>query len=171
MRGEIGFEHYFMNYFLYLPYSMDQELNSIVETLKIFNELNLFKNEEFDLIINRIENFWEKINKISEEDILNIQKNLNLPNKRKIDLLRGILNKEFGNIFKCKLNEISYYNEFDDKYKNIIYGDFKMKNENVEVYLNQRTMKKVKYKKREFNLIHPINKNVINNVLNNKEKI
>ncbi len=44
---------------------------------------------------------------------------------------------------------------------NIIYGDYRFKNQKVEVYLNQRSSKKVKYKKKEYDEIHPIEKEVI----------
>ena len=45
--------------------------------------------------------------------------------------------------------------------KHIIYGDYKLKNQKVEVFLNQRTSKKIKYDKKEYEEIHPISKEVI----------
>ena len=50
--------------------------------------------------------------------------------------------------------------------RNIIYGDFKYKNEQVEVFLHQRTSKKVKYKKREYAEIHPISVEMLNEIKN-----
>jgi hypothetical protein len=55
-----------------------------------------------------------------------------------------------------------------DMVRYVVYGDYKYRNEEVEVFLHQRTMKKVKYKKREFDIIHPIDDKVINSV---KEKL
>ena len=50
--------------------------------------------------------------------------------------------------------------------RNIIYGDFKFKNEQVEVYLHQRTSKKVKYRKREYAEIHPISSEILIEIKN-----
>ena len=50
--------------------------------------------------------------------------------------------------------------------RNIIYGDFKFKNEQVEVYLHQRTSKKVKYRKREYAQIHPISSEILIEIKN-----
>jgi hypothetical protein len=63
MKEEIGFEHYFMNYFLYLPFSKEQEFKTVVETLKLMNEWGICKfNEknEVEFFLREIENIFVK---------------------------------------------------------------------------------------------------------------
>jgi hypothetical protein len=73
---------------------------------------------------------------------------------------------KFNSIDNKEIKDRLLSKEQNDISKYIIYGDYKYKNENVEVFLHQRTMKKVKYRKREYDSVHPINSQTINNVRN-----
>jgi hypothetical protein len=85
--------------------------------------------------------------------------------------------KKFENIFPNFVNKLNQNIKINNNninteqnINNIIYGDYLERNSLVEVFLHQRTMKKVKYKKREFDAIHPINKDVIEKVKQNLNK-
>ncbi len=136
LDGEIGYEHHFMNYLLYLPYSNKQEEDVMIESIKKMKESgisNIKNQEDLDKLLKKINNVMEKVIAFNNMD---------------------------NNEIKKRLNECSR----DDITKDIIHGDYKYKNENVEVFLHQRTMKKIKYKKREYDSIHPIDTKVIDNV-------
>ena len=136
MNNEIGYEHHFMNYLLYLPYSVHQEQFTLIETLKLMKEygiINIRNEIELKSFLNKLIKITDKIKKFNCKEIKEIKNQL------------------------CS-------NSDDELIKFIIHGDYKHKNENVEVYLHQRTMKKVKYKKREYDNIHPIDSELIDNI-------
>ena len=122
----------------------------------------------------------------SNSDNSEIQKNLNKIDKNKIKSLERIKFKfYFDLINKCENNKNNSCfsapdllieikdndpeNNIDKISKNIIYGDYKHKNQEVEVFLHQRTMKQIKYKKREFSKIHSIDLDKLEKI-NNKLK-
>lgn len=150
MKGEIGYEHYFINYFLFIPFSRDQECESTVEAIKIMIDLNIIKESDYQSLLNSVLEISNKIKEFNSCDTTFFKTELSKPNK----MLRLGYN----------FNE-NIYDENNKNINNIVYGDYKYKNENVEVFLHQRTMKKVKYKKRTYDLIHPINKQTIEKCL------
>lgn len=182
MNGEIGYEHYFINYYLYLPFSMAQEKKVIEDTLKIMFEMKLIKSisenstesiAEKELLL-KVANFFHKLNNISQYEAKEIKRKITLQNKQRTENLTNEISKEFKQIFpnfisnlltNLNTEEIQFYENNKENLQNIVYGDYKLKNENVEVYLHQRTTKKVKYKKREYNLIHPIDKKLIETLI------
>jgi hypothetical protein len=129
-----------------------------------FGYINITSEDELKLfaekIIKTMKNF-EDFNKISKDEI-----------KSKL------------NMYPCMLHrEENCIDHVDIKYKmsvigGIIWGDYKYKNEDVDVFLHQRTNKKIKYKKREYSRIHPISKTLLIEIQpeiskiiqNNKEK-
>ncbi len=190
INNEVGYEHYFLNYYLYLPYSKNQEEITIFEAIKYLYDMELLKNDDINI---NLDNFFCElidiltfIKKYSDKDIKEIEKDLNKENILIIENNneeKAIISKEFKKFIKIEEEfnhnsltnnsnnnkiekEIIYYNENNKNKmisnfnlcKNIIYGDYKNKNELVEVFIHQRTMKKVKYKKREYHEIHNINK-------------
>ena len=104
--------------------------------------------------------FMIEKNFIFDENLEEILKNLN----EKIKLLSQFNNLEVKEIKNC-LKILNPNNQKNQILKGITYGDFKYKNEQVEVFLHQRTSKKVKYKKREYSEIHPLNEKVIDEIL------
>jgi hypothetical protein len=190
MKSEIGYEHYFMNYYLYLPFSRNQEISNIVETFKIMSEMNMvsntgmkkFTDNELQNFLNSVQIIFDKMKNISNLSVKEIKERLSLPNKKRNEITVRENLKNFEKIFPNyignyveKFNdekkESSFYDEKDEKVQHLIYGDFVNKNESVEIYLHQRTMKKVKYKKRDYDIIHPIDKELINKILENKENL
>ena len=169
IAGEVGYEHYFMNYYLYLPFSRDQESIAIKESIEILTEMEILKLDKLNEMVEEIEKVYESMKKISVINPKEIKEKLKLPNKKRIDIIKNDMKLQFDNSFCLNDNSSQHPNEFfnenDEIFSNYIYGDYKYKNENVEVYLHQRTTKKVKYKKREFNLIHPIDKYLLKNIL------
>jgi hypothetical protein len=141
LSNEIGYEHYFQNYLLYLPYSQQQEIMSITEALNVMSAMGIIDihlKEDIDTLLNKVQLVMRRISEYNKLD-----------NK----VIKEILSKS-NPIAKGK----------DDLIQYIIYGDYKYRNEEVEIYLHQRTMKKIKYKKREFEQIHPINEKVLSEV-------
>lgn len=176
MGNGIGFEHYFINYYMYLPFSKYQEDINNLESLKYMIDLNLieldkknrcFCNLDFFLtelkeVINNMENFT----KLETSEIMNAMKKVN---ELKIIQIKGEIKKffhTFQNFYDAKMiceyssmvNDVQKEEKnncfSNNNFNNIIYGDYLDKNENIEIYLHQRTMKKVKYKRREYFDIH-----------------
>lgn len=179
-NGEIGYEHYFMNYYLYLPFSKNQEYLCITETLKLLNEMNLISKDEVVELVKKVDGLLKKMKKFSTSDIDQIKEKLSLSNKRVLNNTVDNLKKEYKKLFdESKFNKflednylnLKFYDEKDDICNKVIYGDFIHKNENVEVFLHQRTMKKIKYKKREYDFIHPIDSDILNKIVENKNNI
>jgi hypothetical protein len=178
MKNEIGYEHYFINYFLFIPFSKVQEENTIQETVKIIAKLGIVEfidHNEIKIFYSKVLESMECIKKYSSMEVDKIKNSLNLPNKNLAKDYKLYLTKNFNSESKMNINfNMSMDNNqcFDNNdpiLSKIIYGDYKYKNENVETFLHQRTMKKVKYKKREYDLIHPINKDIIGRLVNNTE--
>jgi hypothetical protein len=98
------------------------------------------------------------ISKFASQDDIDILLNRINNTMKRIAKFNNIDNKEFKNKL---LNNVK-----DEDSKYLIHGDYKYRNNNVEVFMHQRTMKKVKYKKREYDTIHPINTKTIENIRN-----
>ena len=185
MKSEIGYEHYFLNYFLYLPFSQIQEDKIIKDSLKYMNELGLVKFskiEDIKIFMEDVNCLFEEIKKYCESDVKLVKQKLKLMNKRRIDVIieelrdDKIMKKYFpissDNIFSIISSEKKlFFDENEKIMSNIIYDDYKYNNENVEVYLHQRTMKKVRYKKRSYNLIHPINNELIQKLIKESDSL
>lgn len=189
MKSEIGYEHYFLNYYLYLPFSRNQEISNIVETFKIMSEMNMvsntnmkkFKESEIQNFLSSVENIFNKMKNISNLSVREIKDKLSFPNKKRNEIIIKENLKKFEKIFPNYIGKYIqdfnsekdsfFYDEKDEKIQHIINGDFVNKNESVEIYLHQRTMKKVKYKKRDYDSIHPIDKDLIQKILENKESL
>jgi hypothetical protein len=135
MKGETGYEHYFINYYLYLPFSKNQEEFCLTKSIDLMQKLNLIEHSKKEEFLSVLKSFYN---------------NLKIYNDMPCDEIKHKLKSERKN-----LRTEQPFSNFDPL-SLIIYGDFKYKNENVEVYLHQRTMKKVLYKKREYSLIHPL---------------
>ena len=109
-------------------------------------------------------------------DVKEIKKGLKIDNKKRVEIILDEIRREssefynlfpnhFTSVIKGKSNENRiFYDENDKILSNFIYGDYIYNNENVEVFLHQRTMKKVRYKKRSYSTIHPINKELIDKI-------
>jgi len=179
MKSEIGYEHYFLNYFLYLPFSQKQEESVLKESLKLMNVMGIKKfgnSEELKQFLEGVRNLFDDIKKFCDSDVKEIKKGLNMDNKKRVEIILGEFRREgseFNNLFpnhftsvlKGESNENRiFYDENDKILSNFIYGDYIYNNENVEVFLHQRTMKKVRYKKRSYSAIHPINKELIDKI-------
>lgn len=189
MKSEIGYEHYFLNYYLYLPFSRNQEISNIVETFKIMSEMNMVSNtnmkkftgSELQNFLSSVENIFNKMKNISNLSVQEIKDKLSFPNKKRNEIIIKENLKKFEKIFPNYIEKYVqdfnskkdsfFYDEKDEKIQHIINGDFVNKNESVEIYLHQRTMKKVKYKKRDYDSIHPIDKDLIQKILENKESL
>jgi len=186
MGNGIGFEHYFLNYYLYLPFSKTQEEMTIFESVKYLLDLNLITIKD-EKGFQTIEKFFKELRdillimkKYSACEVEGIKNELYEINEEK----RKIYTNEIHNIIKAlqkfsddglknklDMTSQSIYNKNikceeknDEIVKRIIYGDYINKNELVEVYLHQRTMKKVKYKKRDLSEIHQINLDKLDNI-------
>lgn len=163
INGEIGYEHYFINYYLYFPFSQYQEEIAIYETLKIMNNLkilNLESVEHLETFLNKLQKWYIAIKKSNDMDKKEIKKLLSIPNERRVNLNTKELltyQKYFPKFSKHGIYDKEIYDENNASINSIIYGDYINRNQNVEVYLHQRTMKKVKYKKREYDSLHPFN--------------
>jgi hypothetical protein len=179
MKGEIGYEHYFINYYLYLPFSTIQEEVTVKETIKIMHDLGVKKfnnSTDFEIFLKDIQSLYIHMENLSSIEVEKIKNNLKLNNSKRVELIISEIESDYKNIFPNYINIINnihktFFHENDKKFSNIIHSDYKHKNENVEVYLHQRTMKKVKYKKREYPSIHIFNKNLINKLIEHKEEI
>jgi hypothetical protein len=97
---------------------------------------NYLKKEDIDDLLNKVMNSVNLLNDFS---------------KISAEKIKDSLNDEVVKRFDIQNNPLL---------NNITYGDFKYKNEEVEVFLHQRTSKKVKYKKREYAEIHPLEKEI-----------
>ncbi len=204
MGNGIGYEHYFLNYYLYLPYSKIQEEMTIFESVKYLLDLNLielkdhkskkyidvFFRELSDVLLNmknyskcevdQIKKELRQINKIKIilnyteiNNMISILKNFNIEKNYK-NISKNDINKSFIGS-KEKLNDNINNNlsnsDLNDISKRIIYGDFINKNESVEVFLHQRTMKKVKYKKRDFSEVHQFDIEKLEKIKNKLKEI
>jgi hypothetical protein len=178
MGNGIGFEHYFLNYYLYLPFSKTQEEITIFESAKYLLDLSLISIKDQNSK-NSIDNFFKELTEVlsnmknySKCEIDEIKNKLNQTNENKrifyrneinsimVKLQKFIHDKEIE-IAKCDLKLVNQdliddKNNLSEISKRIIYGDYISKNESVEVFLHQRTMKKVRYKKRDFSEVHQI---------------
>jgi hypothetical protein len=151
MARQPGNENFFLNYYLYLPFSQKQEEDNIKEILSLLNEMGVvkFKNkEDLNLFLDSVCKLFSDISDFDKAEVKEIKKELRRRNKK-----QGLIN-----------DNLSYFNEDNSVLSKIIYGDYIYKSENVEVFLHQRTMKKVRYKKRPFSVLHPINSDLIENI-------
>jgi hypothetical protein len=178
MKSEIGYEHYFLNYYLYLPFSQNQEEFVLKESLKLMHGMGIKKfsnSDELTKFLKEIDSLFDDFKNFCDCDVKAIKEKLKLKNKKRIEIILDDLRRgeDYENLFPNHLSSIVKGKNFDDKNlfdendkitSNIIYGDYIYNNENVEVYLHQRTMKKVRYKKRSYSTIHPINKELIQKV-------
>lgn len=196
MGNGIGFEHYFLNYYLYLPFTKQQEEITIFESAKYLLDLNLItiknlkNNNNIDFFFKELNEILSNMKNYSKCEVDEIKNKLLEANENKrkiyqeeISLLALKLNNFIINKSKEKdLNIINAESEKDrlivnDKNhlneiaKKIIYGDYVNKNESVEVYLHQRTMKKVKYKKRDFSEVHQIDLDKLDKIKNKLKEV
>lgn len=186
MRSEIGYEHYFLNYFLYLPFSHIQEEYVIKDTLKLMNEMGIKKfisKDDLNNFLMEVESLFDDLKNYCESETNFIKNKLNLKNKKRIDIIKEETSrdKNFKRFFKNHLQNFdvddvlkeneNFYDENNRIVSNIIYGDYMYNNENVEVYLHQRTMKKVRYKKRSYSILHPINKELIEKIIKQSDDL
>ena len=156
----------------------------ICESLKILIGSGIFKYDELDSFLRSVENIYNKMRKISFQPIKEIKQKLSLPNFKRVNLFLSEkfpsdfdrfknhfpnFVKEYTNSFK-KENNI-FFDEDDNYTKYIIHGDYIYKNENVEIFLHQRTMKKIKYKKRDYNNLHPVDAEMIKQIMENKDSL
>ncbi len=107
---------------------------------------NYLKKENIDGLINKVMNSVNLLNDFSKISAEKIKESLNDDVVKRFDIQNNPL-----------LN-------------NITFGDFKYKNEEVEVFLHQRTSKKVKYRKREYAEIHPLEKEILVEIKDEIEK-
>jgi len=203
MGNGIGFEHYFMNYYLYVPFSKSQEEITIFESAKYLLDLNLISIKDKKNSVNNINNIdfffkelgelFSKMKDYSKCGVDEIKNKLSDANENK----KKIYQKELCSLFaklnnfidkKEKISEAKSEKDClvvlaeinnDNKNKNylndianrIIYGDYVNKNESVEVYLHQRTMKKVKYKKRDFCEVHQVDLDKLDKIKNKLQEV
>jgi hypothetical protein len=177
MHNEVGYEHYFINYFLYLPFSKKQEHIVISESVKILINAGILKYEDLDSFLLSVRNIFNKMKILSNQPLEELNKKLSLPNKKRLNLffnddlhIKQLFPNFVNEYLKLIKNEkFQFFEENDNGIKYIINGDYIYKNENVEIFLHQRTMKKVKYKKREYDNIHPVDSEMIKLIMENKE--
>ncbi len=136
--------------------------NSLVKLESFFDELKdtisfikLFSVSDINQIKHLMENREKLPNYIRINEMNNLLKNFQMFINEKTtdnDLINILEEKKNTDDIKVNI-ENDNLNQVKNK---IIYGDYTAKNESVEVYLHQRTMKKVKYKKRDYAEIHPM---------------
>jgi hypothetical protein len=141
MKENVGYEHFFMYYYLYLPLNVQCEYDNHKESLETLKKLGIIKNHfQLEKIINEnkykvvLDNYSKLIHKIEETY-----------KSDKENLLKLTVKKYDKND-----NEILFAKD------NTIYGDIKL-NDDVEVQLDQRSRNKIKYKKNNYSEQHIFN--------------
>lgn len=154
INSEPGYEHYFIKYYLYMPYSKKQETDCIYKSIKIlYNFLNVIESKKL--------NNNEIINSVN----LHLDSYLNLIKSIKIskDSLKVIKDNNKNNTDIINYEEYKHIN-------NNIYGDLIEDIEEVTINLHQRTNKTIKYIKNDYEIIHKFNEdskiNIINKITN-----
>lgn len=149
MNENIGYEHFFIYYYLYLPLSVQCEYDSHKETLEIIHKFE---------ILPEIVQLEKIIEKNAFKDLVKKYSNL-------IETIVESHNTSKMYILNSKqlnLNAIhSGFSNYNLKNEDIIYGDLK-ESDNIEVQLGQRSKNKIKYKVTNYAEKHVFSDNLRN---------
>lgn len=164
LESDNGNEHYFLNYFLYLPYTKRQEVNCILNSIQYLDSIGLFQEE------NKISKDIDSL----DSQVLGYNNDCKLNKKIKYyDLIYSYFKvhdyiKYFQSYEKAQLKKEIYSSYGTDNQskaiESIIYGDI-FEEEVVDVNIHQRTFIKVKYYKNAYDKIHKLDEYVKKSVL------
>lgn len=164
LESDNGNEHYFLNYFLYLPFTKRQEVNCILNSIQYLDSIGLF--QEDSKVSKYINSF--------DSHVHDFNHNCKWNKKMKYhDLIYSYFKvhdyiKYFQSYEKAQLKKEIYSSNGNDNQskavKSIIYGDI-FDEEVVDVNIHQRTFIKVKYYKNAYDKIHKLDENVKKSVL------
>jgi len=178
MEQETGFEHYFMHYYLYMPFSKKQEIAAHTKTLLLM-KTHKFLTKDIEL-----DSYFENKDPKEVKAVLKAEKTA----------LDGQSLKQIVEAYKKLTQSLSCLHEHSQaeaessespekaatasaSSSKVIYGDFFDKKE-IEVSLQQRSTRKIKYKKTAFEENHKFDEEIqgilnkyIEEELSNQEKM